>query len=143
MKSTADELIDCFEQNLASEKSFHHADHLRLAFEYLRAFSVLEALSRFSAGLKRFAAASGKTQFYNETITFAYFFLIRERMARNEGVTWEEFAESNADLLVWKDGTLSRYYREATLKSDFARNVFVLPDFALDPELPDKDMPQL
>src|ERR1700688_1081386 len=78
MKSTADELIDRFEQNLASEKSFHHADHVWLAFEYLRAFSVLEALSRFSAGLKRFAAASGKTQFYNETITFAYFFLIRE-----------------------------------------------------------------
>ena len=60
--------------------------------------------------------------------------LIRERMARNEGVTWEEFAECNPDLLVWKDGTLSRYYREATLKSDFARNVFVLPD---------KNLPQL
>ena len=128
MRSTACELIERFEQDPASEKPFHHADHVRLAFEYLRAFPVLEALSRFSAALKRFAAARGKTQLYNETITFAYFFLIRERMARTEGVTWEEFAECNADLLVWKDGTLSRYYREATLKSEFARNVFVLPD---------------
>ena len=128
MRSTACELIERFEQDPASEKPFHHADHVRLAFEYLRAFPVLEALSRFSAALKRFAAARGKTQLYNETITFAYFFLIRERMAHTEGVTWEEFAECNADLLVWKDGTLSRYYREATLKSEFARNVFVLPD---------------
>jgi hypothetical protein len=128
MKSTAIELIERFEQDLAPEKSFHHADHVRLAFEYLREFSVLEALSRFSAALKRFAAARAKTQLYNETITFAYFFLIRERMARDEGMTWEEFAESNPDLLVWKDGTLSRYYRGATLKSEFARNVFVLPD---------------
>lgn len=133
MKSTC-ELIERFEQNLASDQPFHHADHVRLAFEYLRAFSVLESLCRFSAALKQFAGASGKTQFYNETITFAYFFLIRERMARNEGVTWEEFAACNADLLVWKDGTLSRYYREGTLKSDFARNVFVLPD---------KNLPQL
>ena len=34
----------------------------------------------------------------------------------------------NPDLLIWKDGVLSRYYREATLKSDLARRVFVLPD---------------
>ena len=37
----------------------------------------------------------------------------------------------NPDLLVWKDGILSRYYREATLKSDLARRVFVLPDKCL------------
>jgi len=134
MRSTACELIERFEQDPASEKPFHHADHVRLAFEYLRAFPVLEALSRFSAALKQFAAARGKIQVYNETITFAYFFLIRERMARNAGATWEEFAECNPDLFVWKDGTLSRYYREATLRSDFAHTVFVLPD---------KNLPQL
>ncbi|MGB7599858.1 MAG: hypothetical protein WBM24_06115 [Candidatus Sulfotelmatobacter sp.] len=49
-------------------------------------------------------------------------------MVRNDVTDWEEFARHNPDLLIWKDGILSRYYREATLRSDLARNVFVLPD---------------
>ena len=93
---------------------------------------MLQALERFSIALKRFAAARGKTQLYNETITGACFFLIRERMACSEGVTWDEFAQRNPDLLVWKDGILSRYYREASLKSDLARKAFVLPDKCLE-----------
>jgi hypothetical protein len=63
-----------------------------------------------------------------KTITCAYFFLIRERMARCEGAGWKDFAERNPDLLIGKNGILSRYYREATLISDLARRVFVLPD---------------
>ncbi len=63
-----------------------------------------------------------------ETITHAFFFLIRERMARTRAANWEEFARQNPDLLQWKDGILSRYYCEATLQSDLARSVFVFPD---------------
>jgi hypothetical protein len=54
--------------------------------------------------------------------------LIRERMARFETTAWEEFASRNPDLLIWKDGILSRYYKEATLRSDLARGVFLFPD---------------
>ncbi|MGA7907207.1 MAG: hypothetical protein WCA16_07335 [Candidatus Sulfotelmatobacter sp.] len=125
---TGEELIDRFEGNLTPGDSFHHTDHVRLAFEYLRAYSALEALTRFSSALKRFAAARGKPQLYHETITHAYFFLIRERMARSEGAGWEEFARRNPDLFVGKNGILSRYYQEATLHSDLARTVFLFPD---------------
>jgi hypothetical protein len=103
-----------------------------LAFSYLEKYSVLNALQRFSCALKKFAAAHGKTQLYHETITCAYFFLIHERMARGETVTWEEFARENPDLLIWKGGILNFYYRDATLKSDMARKVFVLPDKSLE-----------
>jgi hypothetical protein len=126
-----EELIRCFENDAVPEDSFRHADHVRLAFAYLCEYPVLQALEKFASALKRFAAARGKTQLYNETITCAYFFLIREGMARCEVADWEEFARRNPDLLVWKDGILSRYYREATLKSDLARRVFVLPDKCL------------
>ena len=78
----SNELIDRFERTLTPDTSFHHADHVRLAFAYLREYPVLLALERFAAALKRFAEARGKSQLYNETITCAYFFLIRERMAR-------------------------------------------------------------
>ena len=134
--SNAD-LIRRFESDLVPEESFHHADHVRLAFAYLRKYPVLPALEKFAGALKRFASARGKTQLYNETITCAYLFLIKERMARCEGANWEEFASQNSDLFIWKGGILNRYYREATLKSDLARKVFVLPDkcFDLHPSL--------
>lgn len=125
---TNDELIRAFETDSLPENSFHHADHVRLAFAYLSRYPVLQALDRFACALKRFAAARGKTRLYNETITHAYFFLIRERMARCEGAGWEEFAGRNPDLLVWKNGVLSRYYQDATLQSELARAVFVFPD---------------
>ena len=37
----------------------------------------------------------------------------------NQG--WEEFARNNPDLLTWKDGILTRYYRAETLASDLAK----------------------
>ena len=123
-----EELIYRFEAGAISEDSFHHADHVRLAFAYLCQYPVLQALDKFAGALKRYAVARGKPDRYHETITHAYFFLIRERLARSPGADWEDFARENPDLLQWKDGVLSRYYHEATLKSDFARNVFVFPD---------------
>ncbi len=128
---TGDELIAQFEDGATPAATFHHADHVRLAFEYLCRYSVLEALQRFSEALQRFAAAQGKAQLYHETITWAYLLLIRERIARAGGggePNWLEFAERNADLLVGKGGVLATLYRQETLDSDLARQTFVLPD---------------
>lgn len=122
------ELIRCFESDSVPEDSFHHADHVRLAFAYLCEYPALQALEKFASALKRFATARGKTQLYNETISCAYFFLIHERMARYESTDWEDFALRNPDLLIWKGGILGRYYKEATLKSELARAVFLFPD---------------
>jgi len=107
---------------------FHHGDHIRLAFAYLQEFPPHKALDRFTKALKRYAAARSKSQLYHETITHAYFFLIRERMARSGTIKWDDFAHQNADLLQWKPGILDRYYRDSTLQSDLARSVFLFPD---------------
>jgi len=124
-----DQLIKHFEDGTTRPGAFRHADHVRLAFEYLCRYSVLEALERFSEALKRFAAAQARAQLYHETITWAYLLLISERIARANCVqTWEEFAKRNPDLLVWKGGLLTTLYRQETLDSDLARHTFVLPD---------------
>ena len=122
------ELIDGFESDALPGDSFHHADHVRLAFAYLSEYPVLKALEKFAGALHRYAAARGKPQLYHETVTHAYFFLIRERMACVPTADWDDFARHNPDLLVWKGGILSRYYRDATLQSDLARTVFLFPD---------------
>ncbi|MGH9512958.1 MAG: hypothetical protein ACRD2U_12575 [Terriglobales bacterium] len=124
-----DEFIASFEGADLSNESFHHADHVRMAFLYLRRYPAVDALRRFSISLARFAAAKGKPERYNETITWAFLFLIRERIARGGSQPlWPQFANENADLLNWKENILKKYYRDETLASDFARTTFVFPD---------------
>jgi hypothetical protein len=123
------ELLEQFERGTLPSECFGHREHVRVAFLYLTQYPVLEALQAFSKALQRFAAAHGKPQLYHETITWAYIFLIRERMTRSgKAQGWEEFARNNTDLLTWKNGVLSQYYREETLRSDQARSIFILPD---------------
>jgi hypothetical protein len=127
-----DAFLAGFENCTLSGAAFHHADHVRMAFLYLSRYSVLEAMQRFSAALARFAAANGKPERYNETITWALLLLIRERMARAESrPSWLEFAQENADLLDWKDNILKKYYRDETLNSELAKRMFLFPDRAV------------
>jgi hypothetical protein len=126
---TDQELIEQFEDGTLPIESFHHREHVRTAFLYLTKYPVLEALQIFSRTLRRFAETRGKPQLYHQTITWAYIFLIQERIARaGSKQSWEEFARDNPDLLVWNDGILTRFYRSETLTSELARTVFLLPD---------------
>ena len=125
---TEQELIRQFESCTLPPEGFHHADHVRLAFAYLSESSPLQALERFTSALKRYAAFFGKAQLYHETITHAYFFLIRERIVRSPADRWEDFSANNPDLLQWKGGLQNRYYSDATLQSELARSIFLLPD---------------
>jgi len=52
----ADKLMEEFECGVLPNGSFHHADHIRMAFLYLSKYTPLEALEKFSAALARFAA---------------------------------------------------------------------------------------
>ena len=118
-----------FEKCTLPNGSFHHADHVKMAFLYLQKYPPLEALSRFSSALKRFAAAQGKPDLYNETITWGFILLIRERMARaSSPQSWAEFSASNADLLRWDNNVLRKYYSPETLSSELAKRVFLFPD---------------
>jgi hypothetical protein len=124
-----DEFVASFENCTLANETFHHADHVRMAYLYLCRYPAVEALQRFSTALVRFATAHGKPQLYHETITWAFLFLIRERMARTGSrQSWDEFAASNADLLNWKENVLKKYYRAETLSSGLARSTFLFPD---------------
>lgn len=122
------EFIQGFEDGSLPPGSFHHRDHVRLAWLYLRRYPALEALTRFAEGLKRFATAHGHPGLYHETITWAYLFLIQERMTEADGSeTFEGFAARNPDLLAWNPSVLDRYYEKEALFSERARRIFVLP----------------
>jgi hypothetical protein len=128
------DFVTAFEACALPNEGFHHRDHVRLAWLYLKDLPPAQALTRFAEGLQRFAEAHSKPGLYHETITWAYLLLIRERMARAGGDVggmgggFEEFAAANPDLLTWKPSVLASYYREETLGSELARRVFLLPD---------------
>lgn len=119
------ELMTRFEACTLPPAEFDHRNHVRLAWLFLKEAPPLEALSRFRASLQRYAASVGATAKYHETVTFAFLFLIHERMQRSEQSTFDDFASAHPDLF---DNILLRYYRQQTLASDLARRVFVMPD---------------
>jgi hypothetical protein len=124
-----EEFIERFAACTLPNELFHHRDHIKMVWLYLSRYPVLETLARFSEGLKRFAATHGNPNLYHETITWAYIFLIRERIERSgREQSWEEFADENADLFDWKNSILKSYYCKQTLHSELARRIFVFPD---------------
>ena len=129
------ELIEAFENGGIANTDFHHANHVRMAWTYLREYGFPAGAQRFVDALQRFAAANGKPQLYHATITWAYLVTINERMERGAG-SWEEFAGANADLLTWKPSIIDALYRPETIASEHAKQVFVLPNRPLAQERP-------
>lgn len=124
---TDQEFANAFEGCEIAGDNFHHRDHVRLAWVYLREMTLLDALKRFTESLKRFAIHNGVPNLYHETITWAYLLLIHERMERNPTVDFETFEVANPDLFAWKPSILDRYYDRETLDSDLARRTFLMP----------------
>ncbi|HEY3180367.1 MAG TPA: hypothetical protein VGL25_15980 [Casimicrobiaceae bacterium] len=123
------DFVDAFESCTIASTDFHHADHVRLAWIYLREHPLIEAIERFTTSLQRFAAHHGVPGLYHETITWAYLLLIHERMQR-DGMPkdWQSFQMANRDLFDRTPSVLDRYYTPATLNSELARRIFVMPD---------------
>lgn len=135
---TDDQFVAAFEGCTIRHEEFHQEDRVRMGFLYMSRFPGLEGIRRFSEGLERLAAASGKRGLYHKTITWVFLLLIRERIARTlqrrgRLPSWDEFATDNKDLLRGKHHVLKEYYRDETLESDLARKTFVLPDRNLVP----------
>src|SRR5205823_8236274 len=104
----------------------------RLGWNYLHEHPLLEAIERFTTSLQRFAAHHGMPGLYHQTITWAYMFLIHERMQRSSvRDEWPSFRAANPDLFDRSPSVLERYYAPDTLESELARRIFVLPDAAL------------
>ncbi|HYG62159.1 MAG TPA: hypothetical protein VEL74_06230 [Thermoanaerobaculia bacterium] len=123
------ELRSAFEAGTLKGEQFRHADHVRMAWMYLRDLPLVVVLDRFPAGIRRLAQALNQPTLYHETITWAYVLLIHERIERSgAGNSWADFAAHHPDLLTWKPSVLDAYYSPETLASDLAKRVFLLPD---------------
>jgi hypothetical protein len=123
--------VAAFRAATLPDDAFHHRDHVRMAWLYLRLFGFEDAVARFTADLRAFAAAHGVPQLFHATITVAYLSILAERLQLTPDSTWEAFAAAHADVLAWKPSILDRYYTVERLWSDAARARFLMPDRVL------------
>lgn len=120
--------VEAFESSHIDVDSFDHEAHVYLAWLYLERLPVLDAVQRYSEGLRRLTEQLGIPGKYHETITCFYLFKIAERRDGFAG-DWLAFKRQNADLFACgQSSMLNRFYSRATLHSERARRAFVLPD---------------
>lgn len=117
-----------FEALALRPDAFRHAEHVRLAWIYLRRHGLLEAIRRYREGLVRFTGHHGASRRYHETVTWAMVVLIHERIVGAPEIDdFRAFAAANPDLMRWHGGAFFDYYAEDVLASELARRTFVLP----------------
>jgi hypothetical protein len=120
------DVVRAFEERRTLTGSLSHREHVMIAWHYARTRPAPQALAELARGIQELAVALGKEGLYHETLTWAWFSVIRERMERiGVDATWEEFAAGAEDILAGR--ALEPYYDRAVLDSALARSVFLMP----------------
>ena len=120
------EVVRAFEERRIVGSSLSHREHVMIGWHYARTRPAPQALAELALGIQELAVALGKDGLYHETLTWAWFALIRERVERvGIEASWEDFAAASPDIL--SGAALSELYDRETLDSPLARRVFLLP----------------
>lgn len=125
-----DQFLAAFESATLPPGGFHHADHLRMAWLYLRRDGRERGVDAAAAGLRRFATAKGVPQLYHETLTRFWVRLMGHivDVSPADGQTFDACLSRHPWLA---DKSLPyRHYRRETLDSAEARRAWTEPDLA-------------
>ena len=124
---TDEAFLAAFEAGAIPKADFHHREHVRLAWLYLRRHGPADAIQRMREGIRRFAASHDVPGLYHETLTTFWVLAVEEaHRADPEALDFESFARRHPELLD-KD-LVRRYYREGTIDSEKARTEWIEPD---------------
>ena len=125
MTGRMSDLTQAFVARRLDPGSFHHAEHVQVAFDLLEAHDFIDASAIYARGLQAIAAQAGGPEKFNLTITCAFMSLIAERCAGMTGHGFSAFSEQNPDVM--SKAALAGWYAEGRLHSDLAREVFLMP----------------
>jgi hypothetical protein len=127
-----DEFLAAFEACTLEE--FHHRDHIKVAYLYLRRSSLDEAIAKVRTGLQALALAWGAPvdnleKGFHETITQAWVRLVHLRL--NEcGVVESADAFCDRQPQLMQKTRLELFYSRERLMTWEAKRTFVEPDLA-------------
>lgn len=122
-----DGLVRAFEEQTVDPKTFGHRQHLYVAWCYLRALPLEEALVRYVTNLRRLATAHGAPEKYHATITWTYLIALHDAMAEHTELDFDELLRECPALLDHRNGVLAAHYDPEELASARARHRFILP----------------
>ncbi len=111
---------------LETRGGFGHREHLELAWNYLRLYSIDEAGEIMVAAIRHVARLHGAEGKYHETMTRAWLHLVAVHVQRWGADSFESFLERNPDLLDSK--LIQHFYSRKVILSEPARAAWTVPD---------------
>jgi hypothetical protein len=120
------ELADQMERCVYPNASFHHPDHLRLAWHYLRTLRG-SAAGRMRQTIRSFAVSLSHPEKYHDTVTIAWMRLVAAALDCTPQLDEFEPFLSGHSWLLDRDALLAFYSRDL-LFSEPARAGWVEPD---------------
>ena len=122
-----EDFLRAFEDLSFPADQFHHREHLRVAWLYLKSSDATRATERMSAGIRRFANHHGARAKYHHTLTLFWMRLVAVALVETpESSAFEEFLSAHAEL---SDKNLpAKYYSRDLLDGQAARQGWVEPD---------------
>jgi len=129
---TDDEFLAAFEACTLEE--FHHRDHVKVAYLYLRRHPLNDAIVKVRTGLQALAAAWGAPvddleRGYHETMTQAWVRLVHLTLS-DRGVSESADAFCDEQPSLMKKTYLQAFYSRERLTTWEAKRGFVEPDLA-------------
>jgi len=129
-----EDFLSAFEDLTFPVELFHHREHIRVAWLYLKSSDATRAAERMFIGIRRFANHHGATQKYHHTLTLFWMRLVAVAMVETqEGCSFEEFFATNSEL--GDKNLIVKYYSQDLLQSAEAREGWVEPDLQPLPNL--------
>ena len=122
-----DPLVRAFEAATIDPSQFRHREHLYVAWCYLRALPLEDALARYVRYLRELATALGAPGKFHATITWVYVVLLAAAIEQTPDASFDELLALNPSLADHRSGAIYTFYDRDELASDEARRRFVLP----------------
>src|SRR5579864_606427 len=122
-----DSFVRSFEACEYPAAQFRHADHIRLAWIYVRRNGLEGAEERIRTSIRNFATSVGHAPKYHETMTRAWLRLVYAAYAATPELTeYLAFVSQHPALL--DKNALAPFYSPQVLASEQARHNWLLPD---------------
>jgi len=129
-----EDFLRAFEDLSFPVGQFHHREHIRVAWLYLKSSDATRAAELMAAGIVRFANHHGAAQKYHHTQTLAWIRLVATALVETpEGYDFTMFLAEHPEL--GNKDLLKKYYSTELLQTTAAREGWVEPDLQPLPNL--------
>jgi hypothetical protein len=129
-----EDFLRAFEDLSFPADRFHHREHIRVAWLYLKSSDASRAAERMATGIRRFANHHGATQKYHHTLTLAWIRLVAAALVETpEGFSFEQFITEHPGL--HDKNLLAKHYSNELLQTKAAREGWLEPDLQPLPNL--------